>query len=427
MSTTRIGIQACIVAASLIMLRPLTAQPAASPAQTTAERPEVDLASPLAARRVRAVNALAELSEISGPQWVSLQRALNDEEPRIRERVLQIYAAHPEAASKATRQLFPLMADQDQGERGPVWLAAGEAIAAIGPSVIPELIRRLEPANDITVYRSACAALAKFGPASEPALPRLIVLLSDDGFPVGPVLFVLQEMGPKAAPAVPPLIQRLDDQNFHHQYWTCRVLGAIGKQAEPSIPKLLDLLKNGVTSVRRNAAMSLGNIGIGSDKVVNGLDAALLDPIVPVRHEALIGLGKLGPKSVRSLGKIMAIANNTQASSQSDAAWAWWQIADKPDGAVDVLLRELKRPDAPWDASRYLAEIAVAANAIERIVLVLDEPLAETRVFAIETLALIGPPASSAEEALKQLQNDPEVGVREAARKALTAIQGHDK
>ena len=77
---------------------------------------------------------------------------------RIRERVLQIYAAHPEAASKATRQLFPLMADQDQGERGPVWLAAGEAIAAIGPSVIPELIRRLEPANDITVYRSACAA-----------------------------------------------------------------------------------------------------------------------------------------------------------------------------------------------------------------------------------------------------------------------------
>ncbi|MFP6673882.1 MAG: HEAT repeat domain-containing protein [Pirellulaceae bacterium] len=427
MSTKRSGICTVIVVASLLTQSALIAQPAADKTGTTIASPERDLVSPLVARRLRAVHAIAELAEISEAQWNGLEQALKDKDPRVRHRVLKLYADHPAAAAKAIDELLPLMADAAPGEKSPVWVAAGEAIASVGPSVIPDLIRKLEPAVDEIVYRSACAALAKLGPASEPALQRLIVLLADDEIAVGPVLFVLQEIGPKAAPAVPLLIRRLDDEDFHRQYWTCRVLGAIGKESEPSIPKLLDLMKNGVTSVRRNAAMALGNIGISSDGVLNGLDAALRDPLAPVRQEALIALGKLGPKAARSLDKIKAIANDEGGSSQADAAWAWWRIAGDSKGAANVLLRELKGYGAPWDAARYLAEMAVAAEAIEPIIAILDEPRVETRVFAIKTLELIGPPASSAKAALLEMRKDPDADVREAAEKALVAIMRKDQ
>ena len=427
MSTKRSGIHSVFVVASVLTQSALFAQPAADKSDTTIGSPERDLVSPQVARRLRAVNAIAALAEISDGQWTGLEQALNDKDPRVRERVLQIYADHPAAAAKAIDKLLPLMADAAQGEKRPVWATAGEAIGAIGPSVIPDLIDKLEPAEDDIVYRSACAALMKLGPASEPALQRLIVLLANDEIDIGPVLFVLQEMGPKAAPAVALLIRRLDNQNFHRQYLTCRVLGAIGKEAEPSIPKLLDLLNNGFSSVKRHAARALGNIGISSNSVLKGLDAALRDPAAPVRQEALIALGKFGPKSARSLDKIKAIANHVGGSSQADAAWAWWRIEGESNGAAEVLLRELKGYGAPWDAARYLAEMAVAAEAIDRIIAFLDEPRIETRVYAINTLELIGPPASAAKAALFNMRKDPEAEVREAAERALVAIMRKDQ
>lgn len=390
--------------------------------QLTAPQLTSALSSPLVGARVRALRALASQADISDELWPIVSTALDDEASAVRQKAFRLYAAHPAAAKATVDRLLEKMADDGSADGEPVWVASAAAIVAVGPSVIGKLVQRLDPEKNETEYRAACAALSEFGSAATPALDRLIAVISKDDDIIGPALFVIQKIGPKAAPAVPALIARLEDENFHHQYWACRALGAIGRQAEPSVPKLIDLLKNGVTSVRRNAAMALGEIGVASDPVLDDLTKALTDPIAPVRQEALLALGKFGPKSARALDRITEMATAERGSSQSDAALAWWQIDNQSDAAIEVLFRELKRRDAPWDAARHLAKVAERAGVIERITEMLDEPNEETRIYVIETIEQIGPPARFAKARLKSLLNDPVIDVREAAAKAILAV-----
>jgi len=140
----------------------------------------------------------------------------------------------------------------------------------------------------------------------------------------------------------------------------------------------------------------------------------------------VLALANFGAKSERALDKITEMALDKNGSSQSDAAWAWWQIDNQSDAAVEVLLRELKRRDAPWDASRHLAKVAQRAYVVERIADMLDESNPETRMYVIETLEKIGPPAKFAKARLRSLLNDPEIEVREAAARAIIAVDGEE-
>lgn len=403
-------------------------QPASPPVEPlTVDELKSALVSPQVAARSRALTQLAAQPELSAEIWAVVHSGLDDDASIVRQKVFRLYAAHPEAAKKAADRILKKMGDNGRVDGEPVWLAAAHAVAAIGPSVIEKLLPLLEPEKDDSEYRAACAALSEFGAQAEPALDRLIAIVENEDDVIGPALFTIQKIGPKAALAVPVLIVRLEDENFHHQYWACQALAAIGKQAEPSIPKLVDLVENGVTSVRRHAAIALGKIGVASDPVLDVLTEALTDPTAPVRQEALLALANFGAKSERALEKITEMALNKNGSSQSDAAWAWWQIDNQSDEAVEVLLRELKRKHAPWDASRHLAKVARKAYVVERIADMLDETNLETRVYVVETLEKIGPPAKFAKARLTSLLNDPEIEVREAAARAIIAVDGNER
>lgn len=379
------------------------------------------LQSPLEAARLRTLARLPAIDAMTKEHWAALEPAIDDSSAQVRYRVLQTFAQDRGAATRIAPAALARLADGERAGTQPVCLAAAHAVAAVGPAMIPHLVERLRPQQDETQYLAACEALAQFGDKAEPALRRLMTVAANAENDVIPALYVMKRMGPAAAPAVPLLIDRLADENFHHRYWSCQVLGAIGKKAEPAIPYLLDLLHNDVSSTRRHAAAALGDIGVASEPVLNGLTEGLLDPLAPVRQQAMLALGKFGPKAERALEKLKGLARDQGGSGQADAAWAWWQISQDA-GAVDVLLRELRGANAPWDASKHLGAIAAEAEAIERIADMLVEPNAETRMYVVQTLQWIGPPAKGVVERLRPLLEDSEPEIRQAAAQAIAAI-----
>jgi HEAT repeat protein len=420
---TRRAFQVCVLTLWLTVLNAeqLRGQPVEPPAaeSTAAESTAAEN------RRAAALAELSKFEELDAEQWKTLSAMLDDEVPEFRIRTLRIYAKHPAQAALDSKKLLGKMSDDQWGLKEPVWQAAGKALAAIGESIVPQLIARLDPSDDAQ-YRAACVALGELGPQAKPALRRLTLLIVDPQVPLGPALHAVQHIGPDAWPAVSAIMERMDDESFHHQYFCCRALGAIGRQAEPSIPKLLQMLETGVAHVRRHAAIALGQIGIGSPEVVHGLVGALSDKLAPVRKEAIVSLGRLGRPGTPGVPRLREIAENPKGSSQADAAWALWKIgADASDStlAVEVLFRELRGMGAPWDASLYLSQVATEAKVIPRIIALLDDENEETVLYVIETLGKIGPDANGALPQLKRLATKTDSDISAAAQLAIENIQ----
>ncbi len=216
---------------------------------------------------------------------------------------------------------------------GPVWVAAGEALAKMGPDGIA-LLTQLVESDDPLLARAAALGLHFAGPRGAPAVPALMRLLSkNDPFTRREAICALQGIGPAAKDAVPLLIKMLDSDDFHTQYWACRALAAIGPEAKPAVPVLVVLTRDGVTSVRRNAAAALGHIGpaIGPDGLA-ALRAALQDPTEAVREQAVLALGRLGTFAVEVVPDLEKAVRGAAVQCRAYGAVAIWKITG-PIGA----------------------------------------------------------------------------------------------
>jgi HEAT repeat protein len=244
------------------------------------------------------------------------------------------------------------------------------------------------------------------------------------------VLNTLVAIGPAARQAIPAVRKKLTSDDFHTQYWACRVRGAIGPEAAVATDQLLALVEHASTSVRRNAAAALGNIGpaVGA-KAVPVLVRALADRSQVVREQAVIALGKLKPLSASAVPALEAALQEPQGTfgPRSEAAKTLWLLAPQSPLPAPVLIAELRSKQEPWTASRILGDLGPAIGVVDQVIAVLGHPDCEMRLYAAEALGAMGAAAQKALPQLEPLLQDEDEEVRAAAAAALRAIRAATK
>jgi HEAT repeat protein len=122
---------------------------------------------------------------------------------------------------------------------------------------------------------------------------------------------------------------------------------------------------------------------------------------------------------------LQAALNNPRFAARIEAAVALWKTTGKTEEPLAVLLHEVGRPHAPWDAASAFGEFgAYAAPAVPRLRQLLRDERAETRLFVAIALGKVGTAARAAVPDLKALLDDEDEDVQEAAAQAIAAIAG---
>ena len=178
---------------------------------------------------------------------------------------------------------------------------------------------------------------------------------------------------------------------------TCSVV--IGEDAKDAVPDLLGIVLHDQDQlVRIYAASSLGQIGPGAKEAVEPLikliqterDLQVVGTVIHTFHE-------LGPTAMAALPALATMAKDPECHSRVMAAWAMCRIA--PEGR------------------------AAAAALVPQLILQLTAQHPNSRRFAAEVLAEIGPAAERAVPALSAATEDQDGAVRKAVGKALAAIK----
>jgi HEAT repeat protein len=207
-------------------------------------------------------------------------------------------------------------------------LQALDALAALGPSGVPELIEALkfEKARSPVVY-----VLGRIGPPAAPATKALSTLINDkDECLADDAILALANIGPGAKEAVPMLIETLKKNGDAHARAIVYALGKIGPDAAAAVPLLFELLKGSDRHVVMESAWALANIDPSSPEVaaktIPILMAGLSDNSTLIRTGAAEALGVLGPKASDALPALQKAMNDDDKAVRDAAAKAVHQI-----------------------------------------------------------------------------------------------------
>jgi HEAT repeat protein len=331
-------------------------------------------------------------------------------------------------AKSAIPAIADLLGDRAPIDNGEVWIVAAETLGGMGgEATLQAVMPLLVPSDEDVRYRAACLVLYTMGEEAVPALPTLVEILEAKQEPLGPPLYSVEGMGPAGAEAIPALIPLLDHENFHYQYFVCKVLGAMGESAKPAVPKLIDRLENGLPSVRRHAATALGDIGqVAGEEAVLALTAALSDPLAPVRQDAARALGQFGNSARSAVPALKEAVENPSFPARVDAAASLWKIdPSHQDLVVKTLFEELEGDDEAWTAARELGLLAEEAKIVDRVLGMLDSATPEMKEQVVEMVGWLGSAGRPALEKLRAIRADEsaEPDLREAAREAIERIE----
>jgi HEAT repeat protein len=359
--------------------------------------------------------------------------ALQDSQPEVRAEAARALGRLRLEPETVLPQLIERFDDREivrmDGAVGEVWYYAGVAVGNYGEVAVPLLIELLQQ-DDPQRRTGASLSICVLGPAAKDVLPALLeALRSADLDTRRPALMsALLSLGKEAKPAMPLMLDFLDDQDFHTQYWACRVFGAIGPEAQVAVPKLLPLVRTGVVSVRRNAAAALGLIG--PDIGPQGLDVliqALNDPLQPVREQAAIALGRLGDfakPAVPALEELLS--DESTFAARSRGAEALWRLNPQSPTPLRVLLQQVQGQDDTEAAALVLGQIGKPLGAGDALTELLDSPEPRTRIHAAWALGLMGENTQRAIAVLEGFLGDPEPDYRNEAEVALSQIRQQD-
>lgn len=198
----------------------------------------------------------------------------------------------------------------DDRNRGP----AIDALARIGPAVIPDVVpllefKRGEDGEDVNnTWGAAAEILAGIGAASVPAL---ITALEDPSRREG-ALEALGRIGPDAAPAIPALLALRSDPDSRLR--VSRALGGIGPSAVQGVPFLIDVVETtrGYSYEVRSAIQALGKIGPSASSAVPALRRRLKDGLGTASCEGCFytieALGRIGPAANEAVPEIRQAA-----------------------------------------------------------------------------------------------------------------------
>ncbi len=276
-------------------------------------------------------------------------------------------------------------------------------------------------------FNLACETIKAVGPIAKKWTQELAAKLdsSERSLLLGALHALAVLDSEELAPLLDKVIAKLDSKDFNIQLSACRVLAKMGPQAKKAGPRLVELLENGIASSRSWASIALGAIGTHEEYDVVALLSERLDRFYLVdRQRALIGLAYLGKDAKSALPKIEQLMQDESKSVQHTAAQTYWKVTGDSEKAVACLIPLVSKLEIAIEAMGVLEELGpLASDAVPVLIKQIETGESAYREAAIYALASMGPQAKSAIKPLRELKNDKDLLIREAALLAITKIE----
>jgi HEAT repeat protein len=282
------------------------------------------------------------------------------------------------------------------------------------------------------IRAAAVTTLASFPCTLDPWVPLLFQLMERDQPTVRDACGrAIGRYGPPAVSvaAVPALIAALGSRDREVRFFSAMALRSLGYDpgTASAIPALLAILREPIES-------GPGIRGRPQPSAWDGAQVAAADPA----QMAARALGEIAP-GTESAGEVITVLSEVVRSGhpslRGQALEALGDFGPAAEPAIPLIIKTLrevaaiKEPHAFFDgsaAARALGRIAPGTRAVDEVVAVLTQALhAEsvwTRLEAVDALSRLGPKAASAIPELRTVQRDPELQLRSAAARALTAL-----
>jgi HEAT repeat protein len=280
------------------------------------------------------------------------------------------------AAGPAAREALPDMADMLSSE-DVEWDTKKlilETIGAAGPDAVDLAPKLLVMLKEPFAYGPATDAIARMGPK---VIPQLCKALKTDESGANAAV-ALGKMGPAAKPASGDLLKALRGNDWTTAARAAEALGLIGDDSTSVVSALTAALANEYKEIATSAAFALGRLGPKARSAVPALKKILQSQ--PPRNDAVAAAAALVKLGQKDLGM-------TFLKSQL-----------KPDP------RGWGNDKEALNALAYLGPDG--ADAVDDIVAVLINHFGSARTEAVEALAAMGPAARPALPALRQARMD---------------------
>ncbi len=352
---------------------------------------------------------------------------LHHPEAIVRYRTAAVLARQGPQAKFAIEELHEALNDPDPLVRVKVAEAIWKVERPGASAVLPTLQRALKE-KDAAARAAACGVIGMMGAKGKAAVPALTEALRDkDLSVVFAAIDALGEIGPAAHAAAPALLGLCGFADF--VFLEPLVAASLGAMGDAVVPELIAALADPSLERRRVAAYALGSMGADAVGAVKALAKALRDEQPHVRIFAARALGNIGKAAQAALPRLRDATADPEPLVCIGAALAVWQVAADPQyvplvtarlADATLLVRE--------DACHALAVIGPGArSATDALARALKDPEPRVRKGAAEALGRIGPPAASTAGTLRPLLRDPDKSVRPAAAFALWQLTGQSK
>lgn len=348
-------------------------------------------------------SVIAALSRIGPVVVPDLLEALQDLDGFVRASAAQ--ALGRIGAPSAVPALLNLLQDRNSY----TWECPADALGRYGAPMVPALLEALRSAHS---RRGAATALGQIGdPSVTPAL--LQAMQSTDRAFAFDCQLAFERIGPSARPY---LLEALQDPYEFTRASAVTALGIVGNSSD--VPALLEALQDPgrFGHVRTSAAHALG--AMQDPSAIPALLEALRNKHEAVRGGAVQALGAFDEERVLS-GVIQTLGDACLSVRQK----ALDVLAERDSAAIPALEHALLKPDEAIRVGAATALLRIYEDPdLPRRILLLPDVAPETKGAALTALEKAHHPIPSPEDLCRQLTDDPDPGLRQAAAEVLLSL-----
>jgi HEAT repeat protein len=319
--------------------------------------------------------------------------------------------------------------------QGLTWLNSSGVVAWIhdwvSESMANSIWSRLGSQNMTRVQ--AARSLLLLGPAAAAARPELTMRATGVGSPLSwTATAALASLTPEDPSAVSNYLARLAGNNQSERFFLVRDFPLIWPKAPPHLHALMERLQDADSGVRNGAVKSLAHYGAAAAGAVPRLQEMLIDSDRKGHSTAAYALGIISSNHADLAVAVMLEQQRTNNAWTGDLAHQLYAaLGPAARRAEPALRRELSRSATNgFSGPPAFALWRVTGEASPEIIAGLmrgcTQGVQRFQVMSLKGLREIGPPASNAVPALRQLRSSPHWTIQRLAEDALNRIHSNE-